>query len=203
MPKPSPQKRTPNDDVPASTDDGSGGGPNIPLDRPVIGTDLITLRERLGHSLGESLFLLGMYGPKHYELTSPLKNGNNRIDRGTVAIMARLLDAVPEWDPLPKPVNFPAFVERLQRHDNKLTLKKIGVILGGDSNAAYRWMRGEPMGPIVATLVRIVDTAVREHGKQGLDLFLDVVEAERQARGKLEKNFYSNGSWREASDAKR
>ena len=201
MPKELPDK-TPARSAPSAPASRGGphvDGPQIPTDRPILGRDLVTLRQRLGHSLGQSLYLYGMYAPKYSALTStgPNKHGNDVVERGTVAIMTRLLDVVPEWDPLPKPIPFTDFVELLQQVDNTMTLKKIGIMLGGDSNSAYRWMHGKAMFPVVQHLIRIIYEAVRQHGKPGLDLFTEIVEIERQARGKTQDNFYNMGSWRE------
>ena len=177
--------------------------PAIPVDRPVIGEDLIALRKRLGHSLGDALYLYGMYSGKYAELTSPRKNGRQAVNRGTIAIMTRLLDAAPEFDPLPKPVPFHEFIEHLQRLDHTLTVKKIGIMLGGDAGSGYRWLKGTKMYPVVEHLVIIIDQAVKQYGKAGLDLFADIVEAERLAQGKTEGNFYSAGSWRDKATGER
>jgi len=175
--------------------------PEIPVNRPVIGEDLVVLRKRLRHSLGDALYLYGMYSGKYSELTSPKKNGRQTVNRGTIAIMTRLLDAAPEFDPLPRAVPFHEFVERLQRLDHSLTVKKIGIMLGGDAGSGYRWLKGSKMYPVVEHLVIIIDQAVRQHGKAGLALFADVVETERLAQGKIEDNFYSVGGWRGKASA--
>lgn len=162
---------------------------SIPADRPVLGQDLETLRQRLNCSTQRCCCLLGI----PMNLWSRWKNAPEEpIPNATVALTMRLYDCFPELlEPDPTPAELQALLERVTGQPVPLTM--LSMLLGRERSSGYRWStRGPPSAPVV-NLIGLLVKLLEMHGAEAFATHQATVEAEARARGI--EDIWTSGSW--------
>lgn len=171
----------------------------IPSHRPVIGEDLDTLREMLGLSTMDAIWLYGMSMNKW---TNTVKNGaRSPVDNITLALLARQLAAHPELCPLPKPVGANDVYSLIQTLLPSLDKKRFAIMFGCEASSGYRWITmGSKISPALSRLFFVFQTILKSARKrsesQALSMLTEwdqMVENEANQRGV--RNVFSSGRW--------
>lgn len=167
--------------------------------RPVRGQDIDDLREMLGLTTGDMVWLLGITTNRWSDITSdearlkPL-DGNN----APIAIYARLLDKYPELCIVPKMPSPEEIFDTISKVDPSLNMKDMSLLLGREASSCFHWLKcGRRASPQVSRLGYMIEQLIKRdtkgEGKNALFDVKSIVQTESSARGI--KNLLSAGSW--------
>lgn len=112
-------------------------GRQIPLNRPVVGSDLRRLQEILEMSTIEACNLFGVTAVKYGRVSN--LHGDEPVEP-VLALIARLVDNY--LDDFAKPKTTPEQVIREMAARYGLKLRECSLMLGRDQSAASRWKQG-------------------------------------------------------------
>lgn len=182
----------------------------IPIDRPVTGDDIIALRDRLGISVSDMTWLLGISAATWGEITRERKDDEGNLKPSavvadpTVALLARWLDAhvddaarlIPNW---PSPSELFRLLESLPATPamGPIDRKRLGLSLGRDATTGSRWLRptrtdsGTPAN--VDRLVYFLHTALGARGAEAWIEYRRLALLEANLRG--EPNLDTAQGW--------
>ncbi|WP_040477100.1 hypothetical protein [Paramagnetospirillum caucaseum] len=188
----------------------------IPFDRPVCGEDIINLRERLGISVSDMMWLLGLTAAHWGEITSDKTNESGQkkytapVADPAVALLARWLDAhiddaarlVPTW-PTPKEL-----FDRLKQYPESPSMgtidrKRLGLCLGRDATTGSRWLmkdRADSGTPAnIDRLLYFVTSAIDDRGADAWVEYRRLAQHEASLRG--EPNLDQAPGWPSAKSS--
>lgn len=169
--------------------------PLLEPNRPVTPRDLERLRRKLGHLVNDFCFLLGISMSKWSKLKKRL---DDPIDDPGLAILARILDAHPEYDLVPTPPSASDVFETLVSFKPYANMPRraFGIYFGRDASASYRWLeQNQHTGPVTNRLLTVMDRFLADKGVPGLDEWNEIVSIEATARGIPE--IWREGLWRQ------
>lgn len=146
----------------------------IPEDRPVIGADLVDLKQKLKLDVMDVLWLFGLSMPAWSKLKS--KEKNEPVNDMALALLVRYLDKYPESStvqPAMTPTDFynnlPVYNqmehEFLRLSDSQLeNMGLVGLLLGRNENSAHRWInKGGKFYPVVSRYIEVIDNDIRRN----------------------------------------
>ena len=167
----------------------------IPLNRPVVGKDLDSVRQEFGMLTSDACWVFGMSITKWTEVVR--KNADKPLNDPSLALLVRFLDQHPELQIVPK---FPEAQEmfRLVQEIQDIDQKRFSVLFGSEFSATYRWLKpGSRMSPAVARLMhymRLHLLASKPRSRaEVLQDWRTTVELEARARGA--KDVFKSGDW--------
>lgn len=181
----------------------------IPRNRPVLVADIEGLRQTFGLITAEMIGVLKMSITKW----SSMLRGEYSLDPNTLeklpkdktvskgeafkrvvshpgmALLIRLLDSDPTFNPLPGKPDVQAQLDLYNSYlpdDKKLDQKRFAVVHGFEASAGYRWFDGKPVSPVAAQIMffmrlRLERMTPPERRKFML-WWIETVEAEASAR---------------------
>lgn len=170
-------------------------------DKPVRGSDINRVERLLGYSQIDMQWLLGVPPGEYYRLRSETPGDDPASGEGATglsisqAMVLRTL-ADPEADsPIPQAPGIGEFYEFLSKNCNSdFTPRHLGVLLGRDGTAGYRWMRSARNGIQMAIRAegarwmmliyhRLKSIRTREDRKLALMEMYEAVIREAELRG--------------------
>lgn len=164
----------------------------IPSNRPVIGADLLDLRERLQLKSQDIAWLLGLSMTKWMMIVN--KDRNQPVKDPTLALVVRVLDEFPELNPIPRA---PSAAEIMSLADAEipkssdeqefpLTKKKLSILFGAEASSGYRWLETDSgISPVLGRLFSLFQRGNSMAGSRAAfnQRWVDRVETEARARG--------------------
>lgn len=172
----------------------------IPPDRPVLGTDVLNLREQLGLMVDDFMWMMGLSVPQWHEIRH---NPHAPVKDPAIALLTRLLSAHPEVALVPPEPGVERVFSMFERFG--LTKKQLSLWLGRDSSAVYRYLQqGSQVSSQVKRLLQIMEKMMvsPETMQSFVESYRDLVEVEARARGIGDLN--RAGRWTDdGSDAKK
>lgn len=177
-------------------------------DRPVMGYDLLQLRQWTGLDVAELVGLLGITYNIWYDLTE--NKANQPIANPDLALLVWAVFSFPEengFPQIPDPATVLAQFQEVAKDlpypsehgPKRLSTQRVFALLQGrEPTATSRWISGGET-KVVATrlktrrLMVIFSAVLRHHGKAGLAKWLARVNAEAHWRGL--SDFWKQGSW--------
>jgi hypothetical protein len=158
--------QTPADDAPA-VKPGEGTGHRlgtwpsyaIPLDRPVTGRDLDEVRQTLGLSVADALWVFGNIMMNDWSrivrgATDGSQKREDPLKNPTLALLVRLLDRYGSDIPVLPPAPSAAEVFALFGSVMDVNKRSMSILLGSEATAMYRWIElGRRQPPIVQRLM--------------------------------------------------
>lgn len=171
----------------------------IPDNRPVLGSDLVSFRDRHDLTADDMMWLLGMMPTDWFETTGSVRP--RLLKDPARSILMRFVDECPELNPLGRRPNPKWLFERIRElHGPGVTLKRFSLAFGRTSGAAYRWVRfGARPDPAAARLMAIWVIA-EARGKGSIFPYLEHL-AETEARSRGIADLLRSGSWRKSAPA--
>ena len=174
----------------------------IPSHRPVIGADLEDLREKLGVSVADVCWLLGLSVTKWMQVVR--HGARDPVKDPTLALLARVLERHAQANPMPR---MPSPQEVFQRicDSQPIDKKRMALLFGYEASSGYRWLTAR--GRCSPTLSRLLYGFARLAGGEAAGLartlaaWQRMVEAEAAARGV--ENLWAAGRWVAARPAQR
>lgn len=170
----------------------------IDLTRPVRGQDVEDLREKLGLSMSDMIWMLGITPNRWSDITrddAKLKPLEQTM--APIAIFTRLLDAHPEYCIVPKMPSARDIFDRLTAIDPELNMKEVSLLLGRESSSCFQWLQcGRKFSPQVARLGNMIMKMMdddKSGGRSALAKLAHHVKIESSARGVTDLS--KNGSW--------
>lgn len=167
----------------------------IPENRPVIGSDLVTIKRQFGLSTADTCFLFGMSITKWTQLTR--KAADKPVSDVTLAILVRFLSNHPELSVVPK---MPSVDEMFDLLNSVAPIdqKRFSILWGAEGSAGYRWRKlNTRQGPALSRLMYCMRMALLSRSTSDRVLLLDqwtkTVEAEGRARGV--PDVFKSGQW--------
>ena len=169
---------------------------DIPTNRPVVGSDLESLRDELGLAVQETQCLLGITAHAWNRFVSRSPWEPLPHNYAAVALLTRLYMRHPELAQTPSMVDMRALRERLG-----MNKRAVSLMLGREATACHRWERAQededgeaqarPSGHVtrLAHLLNQIADMPRV-----LEDYIEIVNEESQARGVA--NLWSEGSWK-------
>jgi hypothetical protein len=142
----------------------------IPNTRPVIGDDLVTLRDRLGLGSGDACWFYATSMTKWAKMTgnarsdaSPIPGSKLPVPDPTLALMVRVLDANITASALPPPAPTPSDLFAMINEIRETTRKAFVVMFGAEASSGYRWVvAGRKIGPSLERLFTVFTTLFNE-----------------------------------------
>jgi hypothetical protein len=179
----------------------------IPANRPVIGQDLDDLRQSLGLSVADALWVYGNISMNDWSATVRGTNRNpdkpqspqDPLKDPTLALLVRLLDRYRNELPILPPAPSAEEIFALFGSAIDVNKRSMSILLGSEETAMYRWVElGMRQPPIVQRLMyflqlmflRNPDPVKRANFAQE---WRETVLAEAKARGV--DNIFSIGTW--------
>lgn len=162
----------------------------IPSDRPVLGRDLETLRERLQRTVLDCCCLLGIPPTLWAEWK---RNEAKPIPNPTVALAVRLYDGFPELAPVEPSLGvLRALLAEIT--GRRIPLTELSVFLGREKTSGYRWQsRGDP-SMMVSRLTQALIQLLERQGHRGFAAYHQLLTQEAAARGIA--NLMETGAWK-------
>lgn len=167
----------------------------IPATRPVIGKDLLEIKQAFGLSTADAIWLFGLSITKWTQVAK--SKAEEPIRDPTLALLARFLDRHPELSVVPK---FPKTNEMFDflNEITPVSQKRFSILLGSEASAAYRWRkpgaRQSPTSERLMYFIKVSLLSLSENKRaEMLDDWKRTVEAEAQARGR--ENIFKSGRW--------
>lgn len=149
----------------------------------IEGGDVNVVRELLGITSPDFAFLAGSSPPHDWRVTGP--ESHNPMNSPTLSILMRLLMAYPDVNPLPAVIPSDQLLEEMNRTGLiKVSGRRLGLLSGVSSWSGTQWAKhhAEPK-PQVVHLHQALHRLLLKYGAEGFQDFLDIVEAEYEARG--------------------
>jgi len=166
-------------------------------DKPVTGAGLSELRQRLGISVADMLWLFGMSMNKWATYTT--KNANEAVSDETVEIFARLLDRHPELSPIP-PMPSMAHMRQLiaEIQGEPISLKHLAVLFGRQESTGHRWITQQGRTPpILPHFARLLLNGFERHPERRAKLLKEWEEVVRLVgRGRKVEDVFEAGRWK-------
>lgn len=174
----------------------------IPVNRPVIGSDLDDVRQQFGLSTTDAIWLYGLSITRWTQIVR--KEGELPLKDPTLALLARLLDAFPDLQVVPRhPTPAEAYETLLSASGgDPLDKKRFSILMGKESTGGYRWMTlGSRPSPVLSRLMHFLTIVL---GKTPKDDMRDVVRAwanivDMEARSRGSDDVFRTGKWSQAS----
>ena len=154
--------------------------------KPVTGQGLIELRESLGISVADMMWMLGISMRKWSEYT--IQRKDEPVSDVTIEILARLLDRHPEYSMIPPEPDVAKFREEIgQIRGEELTLKEFAVLFGRQASSGHRWVNQDatlarPLAHLAQTVMRGLELQPDKQ-KRLIKEWEDIVRAAGRARG--------------------
>lgn len=188
----------------------------IPNTRPVTGRDLDYLRFSLGLSAGDAAWLFGLSMTKWMVLVN--QNSDVPVGNPTLALLARMLDAHVEANPLPKPPKPSEVFEMIKplrgaereikpwemkhikrRKAYPLDKQTMAILFGSEGSSGYRWLTRESrysptLGRLFVVFVKLFEAESTHRGRNSIVSELEnFVEIEANTRGIAD--IWRTGHW--------
>lgn len=161
-------------------------------DKPVRGSDINRVERLLGYSQIDMQWLLRIPPGEYYRLRSeqpgaPAKGkvGDTALSISQAMVLRTLADANAN-SPIPRAPGIGEFYDFLvEECDDSFTPRHMGVLLGRDGTAGYRWMRGARNG---------IQMAIRAEGARWMMLIYHQLKAlgSRRARKEALDSIYAS-----------
>lgn len=169
----------------------------IPKNRPIQGGDLEILRQKLGLTVEDMSWMLGIAMPSWSRIVK--KGRDLPLRDGTIALIVRYLDRHYEQSFIPvfsDPEEIMALIDSnpalLADLDGSMPLKKIGILVGRESSAGHRWKHsGRGISPAIARACLLIKQLAVEKGS--IKDWVEIINDESQARGV--ENIWRHGKW--------
>lgn len=167
---------------------------NIPDDRPVLGSDLVLLRQERGFTVDDLLWMLGMTQLDWAETS--LSRSPRLVKDPARAIHARALANHPEFSLVGARPDPTVLFEHLRaHHGSEMTLRRFSLAFGRSAGSAQRWLaRNETPDRSVLRLMEIWYLAKAQGRGSVFPYFERLAEIEAAARGIADLR--RGGSWR-------
>lgn len=172
----------------------------IPENRPVIGSDIYELAQKLELSTMDACWAFGLNMPAWTQRIKSEEFRHQPVTDVCLALLTRYLDLYPESCPVEKailPVDFYFKLEKFNRMQSKTKRLPaeliegydfLGAILGRDTSAGYRWVRqGGGTRPVIDRYMNIINKDLGQ-GITDLSEIRDLTVLEHTARD-LPTNF--------------
>lgn len=177
-------------------------GQVIPSSRPVIGRDLIEMKQEFGLSTSDALWVFGLSITKWSEITK--ERVDLPIKDPTLALLARFLDQNPSLSLVPK---YPPASEVFDMFNEIVDVpqKRFSILLGAEASAAYRWRkpgaRQTPTSQRLLYYMKITLLRMTENARiEMLSKWSNTVEQEASTRGR--KDIFRTGRWEDNTRSK-
>lgn len=180
----------------------------ISAQRPVIGSDLLDLRERLQLSSGDMAWLLGLSMTRWMLVVN--KGRNEPVRDPTLALLVRALDQAPEANPIPAAPTAEEVFSMAHEANDEVDKKKLSIMFGSEASSGYRWITtGSRISPVLARLFYVFKHGAEANsskiGSNSRGAFMarwnQMVETEANARGV--PDIWKTGRWTKAPAAKK
>ena len=167
----------------------------IPIQRPVLGSDLDDVRQQFGLSVGDAIWLFGLSITRWTEIVR--KGAEEPVRDPTLALLVRLLDAFPTLNVIPM-YPTPTEMYDLLAEVTDMTKKKFSIFMGNESSGGYRWMtKGSRPSPALLRLMyflKIMLTSAKPEERTAVvEGWMNIVNIEASARGS--NDVFHTGRW--------
>jgi hypothetical protein len=171
----------------------------IPTTRPVIGEDLDSVREQLGHPTADAGWLYGISITKWMMIAK--KNPRVTVNNPTLALLVRHLSEDPSLSPIPVAPSAADIFETIEIVRPNIDKKHMAIMFGRESSSGYRWLtKNSNLSPVLQRLFLVFDCLVNQenakHDGDVEDVLIEwdkMVENEGVQRGI--PSIYSTGIW--------
>ena len=138
-----------------------------PANRPILGEDLLTLRDMLGITdVNDACWLFGLRIGAWGALTS--QNPKMPVPDAALAILLRVLNDDLSLSPLKKPESPLDLFNEVKSFQSDLDKKKFAEIFGNEASSGYKWVQaGSRPGPAVRRLMLIFRKQLERAKKTG------------------------------------
>lgn len=157
----------------------------IPADRPVLGADVTKLERKIGLKSGDIQYILGCTPHSFFAL----KRGDTNPVMSQ-ALLIRLLMLKPELYPVPTQSTIQRLYELCCEIDSDFTPRHLGVLLGRDGTAGYKWLNRaggqslrQGVGRLAMMLCTLLEETTPNKRKVKLTEIYDLVILEAAQRG--------------------
>ena len=168
----------------------------IPVNRPVMGKDLDSIRQMFGMLTADACWMFGMSITKwmHVVRQAP----DTPLRDPSLALLVRFLDQHQEMSLIPKFPNAQemyALINDIQAVDQK----RFSILFGSEASAAYRWLKpeGSRVSPAVGRLMYYLKMSMLANPAASrpvlLESWRETVQAEAVSRGV--DDIFKTGSW--------
>lgn len=171
----------------------------IDKNRPVCGADMERLRQKLGVTVEDMCYMIGISMPRWGLLVR--RNGDKPLRDVTTSLIVRYIDKHIDDSYLPKMPTPHDLFERMESDQvvinalGSVNMKTISVMLGRESTSGHRWLvtgRGPSPSILRASLV-ISNILSGSNPEIGLQEWLGVINEEARARGV--SDIWKAGKW--------
>lgn len=160
----------------------------IPKNRPVLGKDLDNVRQALGLTSSDALFLFGLSITRWMHVVR--RDAELPVIDTSLAILARFIDDNPEIRMMPEFASADEVFANVSRcsKTTEIHQKHFSIMMGAEASAAYRWLKtSSRQSPSVIRLFWHINTALERqtNAKQRDQVIRDwikMVKVEGKAR---------------------
>lgn len=150
---------------------------------PVLkNSDYRKLRETLGCSIVELMYLVGSQRSPIYPPDAPVTSLPRRYLLRLLLDQPNLADSL--FPPLP---NFSSIYAHLEsfwpEQYAPISIRKTAILFGVIPATVYSWRKGKEPTLAVSKLFFFLDALLKQYGKEGLRLYLEIIETDLIANG--------------------
>lgn len=170
----------------------------IPTNRPVLGRDIEVLRQKLGYTVEDMCWVIGVAMPGWSRIVK--QRPDVPVRDVTIALITRFLDKYYELSFVPKFSNPEEVMNMIKGNDALMRdlggtapLKKMGILVGRDSSAGHRWSQSRRgISPAITRASLLIKNLAQNTGS--IKDWIDTINIESRARGV--EDIWRLGKWK-------